>query len=338
MLTASERANIIRWDGQRRGWYEVWFCKFVMPDEHAAFWFRYTILVPDAGKGDPQSMLWGMFYDGRDPHRNLAIKEVYPLAHLQADRDRFQLQMEGAFLGHGRASGRLHKGARGIEWDLEFDPNDEPYYQLFPLLRKLEITKTRICTPNLDVRWRGRLVVNGHEYTVKDAPGQQSHIWGTKHAERWAWANCHLFSGDSTAMLEGFSAVIKLGPVVLRPLTPMLIRYRGQTYDMKGPLAIVRHRTEFSLGSWDFTAESGDLRFVGEVRAKLENLIGVEYKDPDGEPRYCYHDELADCRLKVYRRAGGEWRQEEELLAQGTCAGEWVTREKVAGVPIQIHD
>src|SRR5947208_2931991 len=115
-MNASERANIIRWDGNRRGWYEVWFCKLVMPEEHCAFWFRYTLLLPQSGRGDPVSELWGMFYNGRDPHSNVAIKESFPLAHLQASRDRFLLQMEEACLTQGSASGSLQKGAQRIEW------------------------------------------------------------------------------------------------------------------------------------------------------------------------------------------------------------------------------
>lgn len=335
-MEAVERDNIIRWDGKRRGWYEVWFCKLVYPAENCGFWFRYTLLAPSKGLGEPVSELWGMFYDGSDAHRNMAIKETFPIAHLQADRQRFHLQLNGAILGHGQARGRLLKGNQRIEWDLSFEPNSEPYYHLFPLLRRLEITKTRICSPHLDTRWSGRLTVNDREIILTGAPGQQSHIWGIKHAERWTWAHCNAFAGQPDVVLEGFSAVIKVGPWTLPPLTPLHIRYRGEAYTFNRPGSLLRNRSRFRLGSWEFEAEGEAIRFAGEVHGKLENLIGVRYTDPDGEPRFCYHDELADCRLQVFHRRDGNWQQVDELVAKGTCAGEWAGREQVPEVLLSL--
>ena len=72
---------------------------------------------------------------------------------------------------------------------------------------------------------------------------------------------------------------------------------------------------------------------MGSVIPDRDDLIGITYHDPSGEPVYCYHSELADFSLQYYRRgsSSAEWRLEEEMTAPGSSAFEYGSTEKLSG-------
>ena len=46
VLTQAERDNVTRWDGERRGFYEVYYLKVNHIPSGTALWARYTLLAP----------------------------------------------------------------------------------------------------------------------------------------------------------------------------------------------------------------------------------------------------------------------------------------------------
>ena len=74
-VNEKERANLLRWDGGSRGFYEVYFLKFNDAPSQTAVWLRYTLTSPRPEVGRPYCELWGIFFDARDPARNFAVKQ-----------------------------------------------------------------------------------------------------------------------------------------------------------------------------------------------------------------------------------------------------------------------
>ena len=159
------------------------------------------------------------------------------------------------------------------------------------------------------------------------ARGGQAHLWGSKHATRWAWAHCNDFTGpdgrarDET-FIDGVSVFVPRFGREIGPNTPVVARIGGQDLLSIGPLAVTRNPSEFDLDHWRFEARDGRRKLTGEVTARREDLVGVTYHDPDGELAYCYNTEVADMRLEVCERDGrrGPWRKVDELRSDAPRA------------------
>lgn len=326
------------WDQKRRGHYEVYYLKWNHLESQTAVWLRYTLHIPSRKTERPTASLWGIFFDARDPKRNQALKETFPIEEWSATRDPFSFRVGDAVLTDSSASGRLEKGEKLLEWDLEWDPNPETVsYLPHPSLFKAPLPKTKVVTPNIDIRFRGTFRTQERTIPCRNEPGEQTHIWGTKHAERWVWGHCNAFKGDSDTVFWGLSAQIPIGRWVTPPMSIFYIRYRGEVYLLNQLWGAWRHPTDFSLGKWNFTAQvAEDLWFQGEFRTTPGRCVGVEYRDPDGDRLYCNNTKIANLQLKPLRKVRNRFIPEEPLYAEQTAAWELVERHSDPRVPVQI--
>jgi len=97
-MMPAEKDNQLKWDGSRRGHYEVYYFKLNDPRQALAFWFRYTILIPLAGVGDPVGELWGIYFNSNDPSRNRAWKRTFPIGEVTSSIDPFELVWATGFM------------------------------------------------------------------------------------------------------------------------------------------------------------------------------------------------------------------------------------------------
>ena len=169
------------------------------------------------------------------------------------------------------------------------------------------LAKTVLFLPHPDLEVSGTVYLGDRKIEVSGARGGQAHLWGSKHASRWAWVHCNDFTADrGTApvgsFVDGVSVFVPRFGRELGPNTPFVGRVDGTDLHSTGPLAVTRNPSEFDLGGWRFEARSRDVRVKGDVSARPEDLVGVTYHDPDGELAYCYNTEVADMRLEVFRR------------------------------------
>lgn len=328
-IKKSEYDNITRWNHER-GFYEVYYLKFNEISSSTAFWIRYTILSPL--NGDAVAEVWAIFFDALNPGNNSAFKETFPISEAELSKDRFYFRIGNSEIAHNFARGEIKKDNGYIRWDLNYIPGVRTFYH-YPhsIMYRLRIPKTKVCSPNFDIKIDGKVEVNGREIICNHAPGQQSHIWGTKHAERWVWANCNLFK-NSGGIFEGISAQIRIGNFITPPLTPLYVKFREEEFYMNGLLRAIKNSSSTEFPRWRFSGECGRYRFEGDVFAEDNNFVGVEYTDPDGEKLWCYNTKVADMKIKVFLRD----RQVDELVSERCAAFEFVSRERIEGVPVLI--
>jgi hypothetical protein len=179
---------------------------------------------------------------------------------------------------------------------------------------------------------------------IAEAVGGQAHLWGSKHATRWAWAHCNDFTGpDGTsrrgAFIDGVSVYVPRFGREIGPNTPVVARIGGTDLLSVGPLAVTRNHSEFGLDHWDFEARAGSRKVTGRVSARREDLVGVTYHDPDGELAYCYNTEVADMRLDLWERDGrrAPWRKVDELRSERHAHFEYAQRTPIDGVPLLVR-
>jgi len=335
-VNEKERANLLRWDGSQRGFYEVYFLKFNDRASRTACWLRYTLLSPGPEVGPPRTELWGIFFDAADPAGHFAVKQSLPIDALRWDGNRFRLSLGDAELRQTGCQGAIDDPGRGhrLSWELSFDSASEAMFHWpHPKMYELRLPKTKMISPHIDARFSGRLVADGRTIELKDAPGQQTHMWGTQHGLRWCWGHCDAFEEDPEAVWEGLDAQVPIGPWESPHLKLFLLRFQGRWHRFNRPRMLLRNRSQYELGRWNFEAFNDELRLSGTVETELTDLIGVTYQDPDGKLLWCNNSKLATARLEI---SGSGGRELGRLTCHRAAALEFVDRRIAAEVPIWI--
>lgn len=323
--------NLCRWDGRFRGYYEVWY--FTMNHQALGwgFWFRYTIEAPLAPAALPHSELWAFAFDPKQPGRHIALKQTYSMEKFDQGAGQPHIVRIGdhAF-GADFLSGSVANAQHRIGWDLRFEPSPTTYQHVPAFLRACVPLKTRVCSPNLDARFRGTVQVDDRTIVFENEPGCQSHIWGRKHAEAWLWLHCNAFGSDT--VIEALAARPKvLGWTI--PLTSSIyVQSQGQRYRFNS----FQVRNEPGPGQWRFEAINAQARLRGHASCAPEKFVQVTYHDPDGELSYCCNSEIANCRLELEPRGARRAHAPAEFTAHGTAHFEIAARTPNPAVPLYI--
>lgn len=333
-------ANALQWSG-RPGHYEVYYLSLTDRGSGCGAWIRYTMLapLPEAG-GEATCSLWFM---AMDPSAELVIgrKVSYPVSHLSADADPFELR-----LGDATLTDRGMRGAfEDVAWDLTWNPAREAYRHVHPLLERAGVAKTVLTLPHADLAVAGTLRFGGRERQLREARGGQAHLFGSKHAARWTWAHCNDFddldgSPRPGSFLDGVSVFVpRLGREV-GPSTPVVGRLLDDDFLSTSPLRVTANQSRFGLTSWHLEARDGARRVAAQVDAPRDRLVGVTYTDPDGEQAYCYNSEVASMRVWVWDRRAGPasgWNLRETLVAPGRAHFEYAQRRPVEGLTLHVR-
>jgi hypothetical protein len=314
----TERDNVSRWDG-RRGRYEVWFLTMSDPNGRMGYWIRYAVRAPIAGPPEPR--LWFARFDRDEPNRTFGIHGPPPGPAAGAEVDGGASWWGDGRLDEGAAEGALDGGGHRVRWSLRW-PTGQPTFRILPApFYRGRLAPTRPFSPNPVARFTGTIEIDGDVATIDEYSGQQGHLDGVRHAERWAWAACSALSEDGYAF-QVLSAQGRRGPFLTPFLTFAGLRVDGSWIRLRG----TARRKEWSLGRWPLRLVSRSFRLEGEVRAAPEAMIRARYLDPDDSPRFCHNSEVASCRLILWERVSGGWRQVASLTSDGTTHAEWAGR------------
>jgi hypothetical protein len=337
-LTAAA-ANAMRWDGEP-GHYEVWYLSVTDPATGVGLWIRYTMVAPLVGGPPASCSLWFMAMDPQNPAANVGRKVNFPASELHADADPFRLRIGDAELSDRGMAG----GFEDVAWELAWEPSLPPAQHVNPFLERAKIAKTVLVLPHPDLAVTGSVTLPDRTLQLDGARGGQAHLWGSKHALRWAWVHCNDFTTEDGEprpgdFIDGVSVFVPRFGREFGPNTPIVGRFGGRDFASTGPVRVVRNPSQFGLTSWRFEATDGDQRIVGEVDSPREDLVGVTYHDPDGDNAYCYNSEVASIRLQLYVRDKSDyrgWRQTHALAAPGRAHFEYAQREPVEGLTLHV--
>lgn len=335
-VDSKEKDNLLRWDGKKLGFYEVYYLKLNDQKSRTAAWIRYTLTSPLKEVREPCCELWGIFFDAVDPQNNFAVKRRYPIDRLSWGRERFRVGIADAGLEMNHCHGSINDPERGksMSWDLRFDSKTPTlYYYPWKRFYTLPLPRTKVLVPHLDATFSGKLTANGREIELKGARGEQTHLWGTKHNLRWVWGHCNTFREDESAVFEGADGQVKHGPIESAHFKMFYIKTRDREHLFNAPLKWLTNRSKVSLGRWEFEARDKEIQIVGEVKSDYDCFVGVTYQDPDGQPLWCNNTKTASISLKLFEKDG---RPITELTSQDGCAFELVDRKIYPEVPIQI--
>ena len=334
----SRQPNMLRWDG-KPGHYEVYFLSATDPLSGIGLWIRYTMLAPLEDAQQPTCALWLMVMDPQDRDGGTFVrKQTYPISQMAASSEPFTLRIADGTLDENGMRGSLPDAS----FDLHWRPHLGAYEHVHPLLRSTGIAKTLLCLTHPDLEISGSLLCDGRELRLEGARGGQAHLWGSKHASRWAWLHCNdLRDRDGNRVSDSFiDAVSVYVPRLGRdvgPSTPVLARLEGRDFTSISPRRVLTNRSRFGLSRWELQATDGRMRLRVQVDAPRQRLVGVTYQDPDGQQAYCYNTEVATLRIGVWERSGtGGWSLQREFFAPGLAHFEYAQRDPVASMELAL--
>jgi Tocopherol cyclase len=325
-VVANYADNLCRWDQRSAGHYEVWFLTLNQRDARRGFWFRYCIDAPAAGP--PRAALWAAAFDRADAAANLGLKRECAIDQLAIEGHKaFHIRIgDGQFTG-SRAAGRVEQGGRSIEWDLRFQPNEQTYHHVTPMLINFMRPTSFVCSPNLDTRFTGAIRLDGRELRLEDEPGCQSHLWGRKHVDEWVWVHANAFEGHDGTVFEGLAARPRRIGRTLPPVQSLYLRHRGQEHRFTRLRLSEQWKRNLGMGYWSFTASNTRLHIEGVAQCRLRDMIQAEYRDPDGEALYCINSEVANLKIRLFQRVRGiRYRHVETINARATAHLEHAAR------------
>jgi hypothetical protein len=316
LSAVAEEDNVHRVAG-RAGVYEVWFLTFTDPVTGRGYWIRSTYLAPK--RGLPSAGVWFARFDPADPSLSFGI-------HRRSDTwafssSQFDVRVDGTFMASGMAQGSVEGGGHHASWELEYPTEGDTYHLLPEPLYRGSLIPTRPLSPNVDTRVSGWVSVDGQRSDLSKVPAQQGHVWGERHALRWAWAHCSGFIAEE-AVVHAVTAQGRRGPM----RTPFLT-FAGVCWDGRWiRLTRVARKPDFGLGTWRVDLESRRYRLTGRIEAPSMALLRARYVDPDGTPRYVHNSEIASCRLALFERRAGGFDEIALLESRGTTHAEWAGR------------
>ena len=313
----SEEDNVPRLMPNGRG-YEVWFLTFTDPSSGRGYWIRSTF---HGGPPGGQSMgSWFAQFDPVDPAATFGIHAGARTWSMPEGE--FHVVLDGNSMASGRAEGLVAGGGREARWSLEWPTGEPTYHLLPPALYRGPIAPTKPFSPNVDTLVSGTVTVDGETIQISGAHGQQGHLYGSRHAERWAWAHCGDFE-DEDAVVHAITAQGRRGPVLTPFLTVIGVRWQGKWIRMMK----FSRRSDFrTMGRWSVDVGNRRYRLTGRIEAPVRSLLRARYEDPDGTPRFCHNSEIASCRLALFERKAGGFEEVALLESRGTTHAEWTGR------------
>ena len=326
--------NRCRYDPARgAGHYESYFQRANHPGRPLGFWIRYTIFSPEDNPRDAVGELWAIWFDG-ERGKVTAVKSVVPVGHCRFDRTCLSAQVGEARLNEARLAGAAASTGHAIAWDLEYRGDDPPMLLLPENLYEgpLPNAKALVGTPN--ARYHGTISVDGEVHAIDGWVGSQNHNWGSRHTDRYAWAQVAGFDGVPDSFLECSTAQIKVGPLWSPRFTLVVLRIEGEEYAINSlPRAMIADGRWGAVESgfeWNLRTKQAGVEIAAKISAPRDRFVGLRYQNPPGGSKTCLNSKLARVELTL-RRAG---RPELRLRSEHRAAFEMLTDATVAGVPI----
>jgi tocopherol cyclase-like protein len=341
MSAANFSDNKCRWDGVTAPHYEVWFLTLNHRASQRGFWFRYTTESPFISTGDsrPKAGLWAAAFCRASDEQTLGIKREYGIDQFAFEgREDFKLTLGESLFSPSRASGRVANGNNSIEWDLSYRPCQTTYNHVPRTLIRLARPSSYVCSPNLDTQFSGTIVVNGKSIVLEDEPGCQSHLWGRKHVDDWVWVHSNAFEKHPGTVFEGLAARPRRAGRKLPPLQSLYLRHRGEEHRFVRLRLAEQWERKLGMGYWSFSAMNTRVYVEGAAQCRLRDMLQAEYSDPDGERLYCINSEVANLKIRLFRRIHGvRWRHIETIKAYATAHLEHASRSIDSGVQMAFE-
>lgn len=313
----------------RGGHYESWFLRANHPDRPLAFWVRYTQFIP-ADDRRPLGELWGIWFDG-EKQQVTAVKQEFPLADCLFRHDTREVRMPTAVLSGQHLEGEASCNGHTLGWRLDFDGDAPPLLFLPDNLYRGPFPKAKSVISRPRLRFNGFFRVDGEAHALENWPGSESHNWGSKHTDQYAWGQVAGFDDAPDAFLECATARVKVGPVLTPAMTLVVLRLDGREYRFNTLTQAVKAKGEYRFFDWRLATGDRNTRIEVHIEAPATHFTALTYLNPPSGSKTCLNSKIARCTVRVTE--GGRTR---ELHSAHGAAFEILTDRNDHGVPLAV--
>ena len=245
--------------------------------------------------------MWAIWFDG-ETHKVTRAYQPVPMGDCRFDPGRFDVRIGDAFLDGAALRGVCEQ----IAWDLRYAGSGRPLL-LFPAdFYDRALPKAKALDAFPAARYEGTVTVGGERHAISQWPGTQSHNWGERHTDLYAWGQVSGFDGAPDALFEGVTARIKLGPFWTPHLTSLVLRLGDDDYAFNTVSSFLRNKGSFAGWRWSFAGVSDRLRLEGEMIGDPKHFAALEYRNPPGGIKRCLNSKIARCELRLAFPDGGK--------------------------------
>lgn len=323
-MIPSHGYDFVQWTPGTRGLYESNYLKANSPDGKKGIWLKHNILAP---LGDEPAMLelWCVLFD-QDKGRPRAFKQMRPMSQVKTGVGSLRIEADEVLLTGRHTKTKVVDGSgKSASWDLKLTPKEAPLYHLpHAKMYVMGFPKKKPITPAPRLKFDGTLDFDGESVEIKDWIGIRGHNWGTEHAYCYAYGNCNLFREDEVALVDMYTAKIRLGPVKSPWLSQGILRTGGQEEKFNSLRFMVTPNAVIDWPEWRVTIKAKGAALETTWRLDPEQTIGLRYLHPDGKVSFCYNTKFAELRLK---RGALELTSDQAEL-------EFLYTEPIPGIPL----
>jgi len=329
-MLALEGCNRARLDGRAAaGHYESWFARANHPTRPLAFWIRYTLLVPKGRREDAVAEVWAIWFDG-ESGRHVALKETLPLARATFSTHELDVRIGLSSLDQHHLEGRARGGGHTLRWQLTYAGDDAPLLLLDRHWYRRDFPKAKALVAMPNAQFFGSVAIDGVAVPIDGWVGSQNHNWGSRHTDHYAWGQVAGFDSYADSFLEVATARLKIGPLWTPPMTPLVLRHRGQEIALNRLAQTLRTKANVRYFRWTFGGENDRLRIEGRIEAPRAAFVGLRYYNPPGGTKQCLNSKLAACEVRLLPKHG----EAEVLSTAHRAAFEILTDDTTSGVAI----
>ncbi len=333
---AREQANYTRYrSNQAAGHYESFFVRANHPTRPLAFWIRYTLFSPRHHSENALGELWAIVFNG-GTGQHVAVKQEVPFERCTFRTSEFFVSVADARLEPGRLQGAATSGSHTIAWDLSFAGESSPLFLLPLNLYEARLPKAKSLVALPLACFNGSLSVNDEVIEVNNWVGSQNHNWGAQHTDLYAWGQVAGFDNDPDSFLEVATARLKLGPIWVPFMTPIVLRHGGEEFALNALMQTIRARATFDYFTWHFHSRTDAISLEGTISAPRAAFVGLCYSNPPGGIKQCLNSKIATCELTITRRGNHGARTVDTLTTQQRAAFEILTDDYKHGIAMSV--
>jgi hypothetical protein len=311
------------------GHYESFYIKATRPGGGRAIWIRHTVHKrPDE---ELTGSLWVTLFDAEAPGPR-ATKVTVGADGVASPAGAY-IEVAGARLGPGAASGEAKTPELETSWDLTFTEGAPAFRHLpYDFLYRAPLPKTKLLSPYPDSRFSGTVAVGGERFELEGWPGMIGHNWGAEHAERWIWMHANEL-GEEGAFFDAGLGRIKVGPMTTPWIGNAVLAIDGERHRLGGLDRIRSTRIEARPTECEFELGGKGVKVRGRVSSEPRNFVAWIYADPVGPEHNTLNCSISDLELTVERKG----REPQRLECVGAAAYEIGMREPNHGLRLQPY-
>ncbi|MBI5527499.1 MAG: hypothetical protein HY897_14285 [Deltaproteobacteria bacterium] len=320
--------NRPRWAGER-GHLEAWYLTCNDRETRHGYWFRIALTAPADRGVRSSARLWFTRFSHEGAATRI-ISSAYDTAGCVLAPGAIRVGPGGLEPGH--MWGAIERDGTSVAWDLRFDEGEE-YLHMPRVMYALKLRRSFSASPNLSVKIRGTVTVNGVTCEV-GGMATQGHVWGRRLPRQWVWLHANDFEGDA-AVIEMATTREPVRRIWTPTFATICVIHGGERRRLwlADPLLF---KETVSFPSYSFWAMDHRFRVEGAVSAPLDRFVQYRYPAPAGRDSHCANTEIASLKLTLYGRGGpfSSWRRRAELKAADTAHFEIGSRAPIPGVPV----